>query len=69
MKELTYFDTLRDLSSSTDTQVCRRYDTGVNKTYSKIPFFSVNDELVNYYSGRIFRMCGEFIIAILLHTS
>ena len=59
MKELIYCDTLSDLPLSTDPEVCRRYDIGVNKILSTIPFFDVDDELRNCYSGRVFRMCGE----------
>ena len=47
------------MKPSTDTQVCRRYDIRVNKTCSEIPFFSVDGELVNFYSGRVYRMCGD----------
>ena len=52
MKELTYFDFLSNLLLSTDTEVCRRYDLGVNKILPEIPFFAISDRASQLLLGQ-----------------
>ena len=58
MKESHRLYNVGDVLLSTDTQVTRRFDIGYSHQVDRIPFFALDEHLINNCSGKVRPMCG-----------
>ena len=57
MKEHRRLDNVGDIPLSTDTQVTR-FDIGYSHQVDRIPFFALDEHLINNSKGKVRSMCG-----------